>query len=293
MKRTKKKNKVSFFKKLRHKYRLIIYNDNTFEEVFYVRLSRLNVFILTGIFSLLLIFLNTLIIAYTPLKEFIPGYPSSETMRQIQKNAILVEDLEREVALNQQFINNLKLILTHEVNDTIHSELLFRKDTSINFRDLNFQPSRQDSLLRARVESEDKYSLNVSSNPEISDLNKIIFISPVKGLITNQFNASNNHYGIDIVAKQNEMVLAVNDGIIISSTYTYETGNVLIIQHKDNIISVYKHLSRIIKKQGSRVKAGDAIGVLGNTGVYTSGPHLHFELWYNGNPINPSNFIIF
>lgn len=285
--------KRNWITKLRHKYRLIVYNDNTFEEVFYVRLSRLNVFIGTGIIVLLLILLNTYLIAYTPLKEFIPGYPSSDMMRSIQNNAIQVSELEEQIQVRDNYIYGLKRILSGEVNDSLNLSMLKTSDTSKTKTKYNFKPSTEDSLLRNLVENEDKFSLSIQSDEQNLDLKKMIFFSPVKGVITNKFNASKKHFGIDLVAKPNEMVMSALDGFVIASHYSLETGNVVIIQHKDNIITVYKHLSRILKSQGSQVKAGEAIGVLGNSGEYTSGPHLHFEVWYKGEPVNPQNYIVF
>lgn len=289
----KKTKKKSWFRKLRHKYRLIIYNDNTFEEVFYVRLSRLNVFIGLGIFVILLILLNTFIIAYTPLREFIPGYPSSDMMREIQNNALYVEKLENEINLRDQYLTALKMVIAGEVPDTFDISRLKQQDTTLRYKNLDFVRSKEDSIMRSTVEELDRFSLSIQPQTSGVDLKKRLLFRPVTGMIVNAFDSGKKHYGIDIVAKPNEPVQAVLDGIVISSSYSLETGNVVIIQHKDNIITIYKHLQKILKPYGSVVKQGDAIGIIGNSGEYTSGPHLHFEIWLDRTPVDPAQYIIF
>jgi murein DD-endopeptidase MepM/ murein hydrolase activator NlpD len=289
----KKARKKSWLSKLRHKYRLIIYNDNTFEEVFYVRLTRLNVFIVGGIFIILLIMLNTFIIAYTPLREFIPGYPSSDMLREIQNNALYVNQLETEINLRDQYLGMLKKVIAGEVPDTFDLNSLKRSDTSKSYKNLVFAKSKEDSIMRVSVEQEDKFSLSIQPQNTDIDLKKRILFKPVSGMIVNKFDPAKKHYAIDIVAKPNEPVNAVLDGVVILSSYSMETGNMVVIQHKDNLISIYKHLQTIPKPFGSVVKSGDAIGIVGNSGEYSTGPHLHFELWLDRTPVDPSLYITF
>ena len=289
----KKAKKRSWFRKLRHKYRLIIYNDNTFEEVFYVRLSRLNVFIGIGIFVILLILLNTFIIAYTPLREFIPGYPSSDMMRNIHNNALYVEKLEEEIILRDQYLDMLKMVISGEMPDTFNLSELKAKDTTGIYKNLIFVKSREDSIMRLEVEEQDRFSLSIQPQNSNIDLKKRILFKPVSGMVVNAFNPAKKHYAVDIVAKENEPVNAVLEGTVILSSYSLETGNVVIIQHKDNLISVYKHLQKILKPSGTKVKAGDVIGIIGNSGEHSSGPHLHFEIWLDRKPVDPSQYIIF
>lgn len=289
----KKTKKKSWFRKLRHKYRLIVYNDNTFEEVFYVRLSRLNVFIGLGIFIIILITLNTFLIAYTPLREFIPGYPSSDMLRNIQNNALYVEKLEKEVSLRDQYLDMLKMVIAGEVPDSFNLKQLKAKDSTLNYKNLSFVKSREDSIMRAKVEEEDRFSLSILPQNTDVDLKKRIMFKPVSGMIVNPYDATKKHYAIDIVAKPSEPVNAVLDGIVILSSYSLENGNIIIIQHKDNVITIYKHLEKILKPYGSAVKAGEVIGIIGNSGEQSTGPHLHFELWLNRTPVDPSQYIIF
>ncbi len=290
MPENKKEKKI--INKLRHKYRLIIYNDNTFEEVWNKHLSRLNVFSIFGSITILLIVIVILIIAYTPLREFIPGYPDGNMSRNIKLNEIKLDSIENEIKIRDQYFSNIKNII--EGNISIDTQLFKNPDTSLKNSNISNIKSKEDSMLRIQVEIEDSYNLNLQTeNTQNSDFKNIRFFPPLKGVITENFNIAENHYGIDIVAAPKKVISATLDGTITLSTWTLETGYIIQIQHENNIVSVYKHLSHQIKAQGSHVKAGDAIAIIGNSGEYSSGPHLHFELWFKGVPIDPIEYIIF
>jgi murein DD-endopeptidase MepM/ murein hydrolase activator NlpD len=288
----KKKKKNNFFKRLRHKYRLIVYNDNTFEEALSLRLSKLNVFIVIGLLSFILILLTTILIAYTPLREFIPGYPTGETVQQIRMNSLYVDSLENEIILRDIYLDNLKLLINGEEPRKIDRKAVI--DSLKNYKNIDLKPTVDDSVFRSQVESEDAFSVNLkdkSSKGEVFNL--LHFFFPVKGMITDKFDMKTKHFGIDIVTKPDEMVLATLDGTITFSGWTLETGYMVEIQHPNELISAYKHLSHVFKTAGTKVKAGEVIGIVGNTGELTTGPHLHFEIWYKGNPINPEDYIVF
>lgn len=287
----KKKKKKGFFERLRYKFRLIVYNDNTFEEVFWIRLTRLNVFIVLMVGAFLLIFATTVLIAYTPLREFIPGYPTGETTQLIKINSIKVDSLENEILIRDAYFDNLKLIIAGEKPPAINRKTII--DSLKNYKNINLNPSEKDSIFRSQVDVENQFSIsgNVKKNDDIFKL--LHFYFPVKGIITDKFDIKNKHFGIDIVTKPDEMVLATLNGTITFSGWTLETGYMVEIQHYNDIISAYKHLSHVFKTAGTKVKAGEVIGIVGNTGEFTNGPHLHFELWYKGNPINPEDFIVF
>lgn len=288
----KKKKKKGFFKRLRHKYRLIIYNDNTFEEVFWIRLSRLNAFIALGLLSSLLIFLTTILIAYTPLRELIPGYPTGETVQMIRMNSLYVDSLENEIILRDLYMDNLKALINGEEPRKIDRKSVI--DSLKNYKNIDLKPTTDDSLFRSQVEAEDAFSLNLKDkNSKGEVFNLLHFFFPVKGMVTDKFDLKTKHFGIDIVTKSDEMVLATLDGTITFSGWTLETGYMIEIQHANELISSYKHLSHVFKNAGTKVKAGEVIGIVGNTGELTTGPHLHFELWYKGNPINPEDYIVF
>jgi murein DD-endopeptidase MepM/ murein hydrolase activator NlpD len=164
-----------------------------------------------------------------------------------------------------------------------------------NYSNITNKKSVEDSIFRKDIENRDRYNLSVGGEGYNSNasIRNYFFFTPLKGLITNNFNTALGHYGIDIVAKENEPVKSVLDGTVILSDWTVKTGYVIAIQHQSNIISVYKHNSVLMKKEGEHVKAGDVIAIIGNTGELSSGPHLHFELWHDGKPVNPLDYMRF
>jgi len=279
-----------YIEKLKNKYRLNILNDQTFEEVWAMRLSRLNVIAFFGGAAILIIMLVIALIAFTPIREFIPGYPDGNTRRNIVVNALRVDSLERELKQWKDYYSNINNILRGGEPLSVTS----KPDSSIKYKEIKFTRSVEDSLLRLQIEENEMYNLSVYDGRKTkSSISNMLFFAPVKGVITSTFSLQQNHFGVDIVAAPNEAVVAVADGTVTLSTWTLETGNIIQIQHDDNLISVYKHNSQLLKKQGGRVKAGETIAIIGNSGELTTGPHLHFELWYNGNPIDPQKYIIF
>lgn len=285
---TQDKKSKSIAKKLLHKYRLVILNEDTFEERLSFKLTRLNVFILSGITAILLIGLTTLFIAFTPLREYIPGYSSTS----LKKNAALLlaktDSLENAIRVNEQYYNSIRGVLTGDIpvvafdRDSIQ-EAIFNSD------ELEMTPSKEDSLLRELVDQEDKYNLFESASTE----GDISLFAPIKGTVSQAYSVQEKHYGIDVVAEKDTPILAAADGTVIFAEWTAETGHVIIVKHDNDLITVYKHNSSLSKSQGELVKAGEVIATIGNTGELTTGPHLHFELWRSGYPINPVDFIDF
>jgi murein DD-endopeptidase MepM/ murein hydrolase activator NlpD len=285
-----KKKKRRFVNKLRHKYRLIIYNDDTFEEVWFLRLSRLNVFSIVGSALILFIAGITVLIAFTPIREFIPGYPDGNMRRNIINNVHKLDSLENELEMRDRYFASINQIIRGGVPESFKNN----QDTTIRYDDIVFSRSEHDSILRQQIEQEEIYNLSVLANTsKKTDFSSIHFYPPVKGLVTNSFNPNINHYGTDIVAAANKVVVAALDGVITMANWTLETGYVIQIQHENNIISIYKHNSELLKKVGNHVTAGEAIAIIGNSGELTSGPHLHFELWHNGTPIDPEDYVAF
>lgn len=284
------KEKRKYIDKLKNKYRLNILNDQTFEEVWAMRLSRLNVIAFFGSAAILIVILVIALIAFTPIREFIPGYPDGNTRRNIVLNALKADSLERELKLWKDYYNNINNILRGGEPLSVIS----KPDSSVKYKEIRFTRSVEDSLLRLQIEENEMYNLSVFDGRKTkSNISNMLFFIPVKGVVTSTFSLQLNHYGVDIVAAPNEPVVAVADGTVTLSTWTLETGYVLQIQHEDNLISVYKHNNQLLKRQGARVKAGETIAIIGNSGELTTGPHLHFELWYNGNPIDPQKYIVF
>jgi len=286
-----KQKKRKLIHKLTHKYRLVMLNDSTFEEVGYLRLSRLNTISIGGTLIILSIALVYVTIAYTPIRELIPGYPNTEMRNNIVQNAILLDSLKGELRYRDQFFQNLNQIISGQSpEDYINSE----DDTTIEYQNLSFARSSSDSILRQEIDLDQKLRIPVSENSQNSiKLEKMHFFTPVNGVITNSFNSLSSHFGTDIVASPNEVVKATLDGTVIMASWTLETGYVIQLQHSNNLISVYKHNAELLKKVGMRVKAGDAIAIVGNSGELTTGPHLHFELWQNGIALNPETYVTF
>lgn len=282
--------KQSFWEKFRHKYRLSIYRDETFEEVLNVKLTRMNVVALVGAGTLLFLIIVTSIIAYTPVRELIPGYPSQNTIRNIHLNNYRLDSLEREIAKRDVYFENLRRIISGE--KPLESGDSARESTPV--ANAAFQKSKEDSFLRRMVEPGDQFALSTIESKRVkSPVFTEMFFPPVKGMITNSFNSSQEHYGTDIVAGTNEVVKATLPGTVTMAGWTLETGHVIQVQHEHNILSVYKHNAELLKHIGDRVKAGEPIAIIGNSGELTTGPHLHFELWYNGTPLNPQEYVLF
>jgi murein DD-endopeptidase MepM/ murein hydrolase activator NlpD len=273
--------------RLLNKYRLVILNEDTFEERFAIKLSRLNVFILFSLSAIFLIFFTTLLIAFTPLREYIPGYSSTELKKRATLLTYKTDSIQRELELNEQYMASIRSVLTGEV-----SEVDFNRDSIVNeaARDIELiEPSRADSLLREKVRREDKYNLFDTGN----EARSVVLFPPVKGTVSDTYNIENRHFAVDVAVVLNTPIKAVADGTVIFSEWTMETGYVMIIAHEQDLLSVYKHNGTLTKNQGDLVKAGEVIALSGNTGEYTTGPHLHFELWSKGYPVNPQNFIDF
>jgi murein DD-endopeptidase MepM/ murein hydrolase activator NlpD len=289
---TKKK---SLLKKLSSKYRLAIFNEQSYEEVFVIRLSRLNVFTVVGTFGVLLVILVILLIAFTGLREYIPGYPNVNERLMIVRNAQRVDSLFVEIDRRDRFINSFQAILRGE--DLEQAELREDKDaTSVpnGQAPVLFTRSDEDSIFRMAIEREERFNLSVRQSPSrVLALESTFFFSPIRGLVINSFGETKGHYGVDIVAAPGSRVSAVMDGMVVFSGWTVETGYVIQIQHPNNLLSIYKHNEVLLKEAGQIVKAGEAIARVGNSGELTTGPHLHFELWYNGSPLNPVEYISF
>lgn len=286
---TKKERRTKRLKKkLLHKYRLVILNDDTFEERFSFKLNRLNVFVTVTILSVILISLTTLIIAFTPLREYIPGYSSTALKKRTAELTFKTDSLQRIITVNEQYLASIRKVLTGDVKTVEFNKDSIIEAAKIDDYTIDLSPSKQDSLLRDKVSQEDKYN-PLSGATEIS----FVLFSPVKGTISDGYNPKSKHFAVDVITEKDAPVKATADGTVIFADWTANTGYVMIIEHDNNLISVYKHNAVLSKEQGELVEMGEVIGISGNTGELSTGPHLHFELWSNGYPINPTNFIDF
>ncbi|GGD49998.1 M23 family metallopeptidase [Muriicola marianensis] len=276
-------------RKLLHKYRLVILNESTFEEKISFKLSRLNVFITGTLFIIVLIALTTLLIAFTPLREYIPGYSSTRLKQQATELTYRTDSLVNVLEYTNRYLQNIRMVLRGDVeNNEINRDSLFEQ-FKIDPSTVDLTPIREDSVLRAQVALEDKYNLfqrNVNGGSPV-------LFSPVTGVVSLDYDPKKKHFAVDIVAEKDAPVKAVANGTVIFSEWTVETGYVIIMEHEEGLISVYKHNGSLSKAQGDIVKAGEVIASVGNTGELTTGPHLHFELWNNGSPVNPSDYIDF
>lgn len=288
------KKKTTFWTKIRNRYRLVVMNDDSFEEQFSLKLTPLNIFVLVGLVSIIMITLTVSLVAFTPLREYMPGYGAEVNTRKELVNLMLkLDSLQYELSLRASSMDNIKNIMSGNVSGNTLSQKE-KNNNSIAAKNIDIKPSKEDSAFRAQVESQDKYSLAFSeSKTGKGSISSFFFFTPVKGMVTASFNSAEEHYGVDIAAKENEPIKAALDGMVLFAGWTSETGYTIQIQHSNNLVSAYKHNSVLMKKAGQYVKAGEAIAVIGNSGEQTSGPHLHFELWYNGTPIDPQEYMVF
>ena len=284
----KKKRHKAFWSNIKFKYKLTIINENTLEEVVGLRVSKLNgISVLLSVLTVLFL-VASVIIAFTPLRNYLPGYMNSEIRAQVVENALRVDSLQQLVDRQNLYIMNIQDIFSGTIRvDTVHN-----MDSLTTVReDSLMERTQREAEFRKQYEETEKYNLtSITARPDIEGL---IFYRPTRGMITEKFDADRKHYGTDIAANPGESVLATLDGTVILSTYTAETGYVIEVQHNQDFISVYKHCSSLLQREGDTVQAGEAIALVGNSGQLTTGPHLHFELWHKGRAVNPEQYIVF
>jgi murein DD-endopeptidase MepM/ murein hydrolase activator NlpD len=282
-----KGSREKYWSKLFHKYRFVIMKDSSFEEKLSLKLSRLNIITCIGVFVFVCFFSLILLITYTPLSEYVPGKSSNEVQKELIELNIKSDSLE--------FILHNRRVYLENINKIIKGEELITpvkyKQTSNTQNSISFAKSKEDSLFRVKVETEDKGSIYIKE--EKNKNNNLIFFTPLSGMVSDGYNNKNKHFGVDVVAKEKSRISSVLDGTVIISHWAYETGYIIGVQHKNDYLSFYKHNSVLLKSVGDYVNAGDHIAIVGNSGELSSGPHLHFELWHKGAPVNPENYISF
>lgn len=283
-----KKQKGKLKQKLTDKYRLVVLNEDTFEERFSLKLSRLNVFVLGGFFSVLLVGITFVLVAFTPIKNYIPGFASTTLKAEALNATLKADSLKTQLAILENYTNALRPVLTGQLKpETIDSLVLIQERRVIDENVLN--ATKEDSLFREKIDQSDRFPIisNLQSNV------KLVFFAPVNGQISQDFDPSAKHYAVDILANIGAPVKAIADGTVVFSGWTSETGYVLILKHSNNYISVYKHNGNLLKEQSDFVQSGEAIASVGSTGELTTGPHLHFELWSDGYAVDPVKYIDF
>ena len=284
----KNKSKSKLKQKLTDKYRLVILNEDTFQERFSLKLSRLNVFVIGGMFSVLLITLTAFLIAFTSLREYIPGYSSTGLKIQASRLTYETDSLKMRLAILQNYTNALRPVLTGSIlPEEIDS--IVAKASLVTIDEDKLKPTKEEEEFREQIESTNSFALTDGTNNRAT----IVFFAPITGAVTQEFDVLEKHFAIDIVAKTGTPVKAVADGTVIFSEWTAETGYVITVQHANSFISVYKHNGSLLKEQGDFVQSGEVIASIGSTGELTTGPHLHFELWNNGYPVDPTKYIDF
>ena len=268
-------------------FRFAIINDNSLEEVFNIKFSRVRLLWLTAAILLAISVIFILLLGYTPLRNLIPGKSKTHVQNELIMMIQKADSLEKSLGNYSLYTKNLKKVLSDSVSlDSVQD--LFREGFTV--KEFDFKPSVEDSILRAEVEAEESISLN--SNLKEKKLNSF-FIKPVDGLITEGFNKKIGHFGVDVVSKKGAFISSIDDGMVLFSSWTHEFGYVLVIKHQNSFISFYKHNSEVFKSKGDYVKSGETIAIIGNSGKYSTGPHLHFELWKGSSPVNPVNYILF
>ncbi|CAN5347487.1 M23 family metallopeptidase [soil metagenome] len=284
-----RRNKKKLRTKLLHKYRLVILNEDTFEEKLSFKLTRLNVFVLVTSSVILLIAGTTFLIAFTGLREYIPGYSSTTLKRQATQLAYKTDSLQYTILLNNQYYESIRKVLTGELEAGVLNRDSLNRAYELDPSLMDLTPSRADSLLREEVAMEDRFNVFETASGSMD----FALFAPVKGPLTEGYDLRTRHYAVDIVVAKNTPVKSVADGRVIFSEWSTATGFVIIVKHDFGLTTVYKHNSSLTKEQGDLVKQGEVIATAGSTGELSSGPHLHFELWLEGNPVNPTDYIDF
>ena len=284
--------------KLLSKLRIAVFADKSYEQLFSLQVTPLSLVVVFSLTTILLIVGVIILIAFTSLREYIPGYPTGEERRLIDENYRRADSLANVLMVRDKFLSNIREILADEIPDeAFNRDSIKLSRTPVHLSSI--KSSEADSIFRAQIEAEENYNINatpINTGGAVAvdtRLEMMFFFPPVKGIVSQNYGETNGHWGVDIAVPEGTTVTSVLDGTVIFSEWTVETGYVIVIQHSNEILSVYKHNSKIIKKVGSHVMAGEVIAFSGNSGDLTTGPHLHFELWYSGAPLNPENYIIF
>ena len=285
----KKKNTKSFWHRIRFKYKLSFFNEGTLEEVWSFRLSQLSAFATLALFAFFLIAVTALIIIKTPIRNYLPGYLDIEVRKEIMQNALRADSLERMVEIQSMYLENVAGILSgtmpldsiREIDSLAHANA-----------DYHIPRSKTEEKFVKAFEEEEKYNLTVL-NPNQVPTDGVFFYKPVNGVVSSHYQTDIRHFGVDLVAAPKESVLSTLDGTVVFTGFDPNYGNVIQVQHKNGFLSIYKHNELLLKEIGDHVVAGEAIALVGNTGKLSTGPHLHFELWYKGNPVNPEEYIAF
>lgn len=285
----KKKGRKAFWHNIKFKYKLTIINENTLEEVVGIHVSKLNGLSVLLTACIVIFLIAAVIIVFTPLRNYLPGYMNSEVREQVVANALRADSLQAALDRQKQYIMNVQDILSGQVKaDTVKS---IDSLTDLRAEEL-MERSKEEDEFRKKYEERERYNLTAVNNAP--DASGLIFYRPLRGVMSTDFNPEKRHFGVDLTASPNENILAALDGTVILSAYTAEMGYVIQIQHPQNFVTVYKHCGSLLKQTGDKVKGGEVIALIGNGDRIDAGtPHLHFEVWHRGNPVNPEKYVVF
>lgn len=283
-----KKSRKTFWHGFKFKYRLTITNENTLEDILTLHVSKLNGVSVLLLVGTVIFVVAAVIIAFTPLRNYLPGYMNSEVREQVTANALRVDSLEQVVARQSLYIINVQDIFRGEVRadsvQSIDSLTALRSDSLL-------ERTRREEDFRKQYEESERYNLTaVDTHPTAASL---LFFRPTRGIMSSAFDPDGRHFGVDIAASPDESVVAALDGTVILAAYTAETGYVIQVQHGQDLVTVYKHCGSLLHREGDVVKGGEVIALVGNTGRRTTGPHLHFEIWHKGRAVDPTKYINF
>lgn len=276
--------------KKRSNFRLAIIDDKSHEHLFALRFTRTSGFVAIVTIVVILCALIYSAIAYTPIRTFIPGYPDAHIKRVAIQNAIKVDSLERVIFRWEMYSENLKRVLAGEEALKIDSILINTTATAVNETELAGL-MKKDSMLRQGVIEEEQFGISARKQRDLP-IEGMLFFTPLKGVVSQGYDSAIHPY-VDIAAASGSVVKAVLDGTVIFTGWSADTGHTIQIQHDGDIISIYKHNEKLLKKTGEKVSAGTPIALVGNTGEMTTGPHLHFELWHKGETVDPTKHISF
>ena len=283
-----KKKKHTLLDKLSERFHILLVNEKTLERKKLLSSSSLNLIVSSFIAFLVVLSASFLLIYFTPLKEYFRGYTSVELRQNAVENSMKLDSLESLYILQSNYINSLKDLLSGNISyEDLDENISINKNRIAELEIV--ETNQEDSLLRALVEEEDKYNAFDIQGERFTT----VLFPPVKGGLSSAFDINSKHYGVDIVIPENSPVHSISEGIVVFSEWTSATGFVIIVEHLNGLTSIYKHNSSIVKSQGDIVGTGEIIAFTGNTGELTTGPHLHFELWYQGEPVDPQSYIEF
>lgn len=283
---------------IKRKHRFVVMDTDTFKEKFSFQLSGINLFVTIGVTIIVLILLTTVLIAFTPLREWIPGYTDTRMVEQTYENAKKIDSLETQLGNQEWMIATMQAVLRGE--ELGSDPEVVQGDSAANLQQLAkaYRHTVEDSLLRLEVEREDnRYQVKETSalaSASASDAAPAIthlFFPPLKGNILTPYSAS--HHGVDIAGDATRAVCAAYNGTVIFAGFTAERGHVIVLQHPGNVVTVYQNNGSLLRRQGDAVRAGEPIAYVGNGGRQELGAYMHFEIWVGGVAVNPEEYISF